>query len=75
MSVPRYISRSFPRSIVVVFAIICSISLVLVWSGSGLSSNNHKMSLVHIVMFEFKPDAAPQEVDAVSLLSGRQTME
>jgi hypothetical protein len=73
MSIPRYISRSFPRSIIVVFAIICSLSLVLVWSGPGLSSNNHKMGIVHIVMFEFKSDAAPEEIDAVSLIIDGQT--
>jgi hypothetical protein len=27
------------------------------------------MGIIHIVMFEFKSDAAPEEVDAVSLIN------
>jgi hypothetical protein len=69
MFVQRRITQSFLRYIIIVFAAICSISLVLVWSGSSLLSNNHKMGIIHIVMFEFKSDATPDEVEIVSLIN------
>jgi hypothetical protein len=75
MFAPRRISYSLLKYITIVIAIICSIGLVLFYSGASLLSNNHKMGIVHIVMFEFKPEVAPKEIDTVSLTIRRRTAE
>lgn len=63
------VSQGFLRAFFTVLAIVCCANLVLVWSGSGLlPAANRPAGIVHVVMFEFKSDAAPEQVDAVSFL-------
>lgn len=75
MALQCFIPQSASKSILVVAAIICFIIVLSLQSGSELPPSNRKMGIVHIVLFEFKSDAEPDDIQDVSMIIYRQFRE
>jgi hypothetical protein len=67
MRLKSHNSGTIARSLIALFAFLCVAAFFLSHSGLSLSFPNRKMGIVHIVLFEFKPEAKPEDVLDVSI--------
>lgn len=68
MMLPQQSIHGSPlRYILIVIVLICMAYLLPTWSSSNSSLNNRGMGIVHIVLFEFKSGAKPEDVQDVSM--------